>query len=85
MIQRKLTKTITIGNRQVGGQAPILVQSMTKTNTCQIEETISQIKELEAAGCELVRVAVPNKDAARALAEIKKAIQIPLIADIHFD
>jgi (E)-4-hydroxy-3-methylbut-2-enyl-diphosphate synthase len=58
---------------------------MTKTNTCHIEETISQIKELEAAGCELVRAAVPDKEAARALKEIKKGIQIPLIADIHFD
>jgi (E)-4-hydroxy-3-methylbut-2-enyl-diphosphate synthase len=85
MIPRKITKAINIGNCQIGGGAPILVQSMTKTDTTKVDETIAQIRELERAGCELVRVAVPDKAAARALRDIKRAIQIPLIADIHFD
>ena len=85
MINRRESKPITIGTVTVGGNAPIVVQSMTKTDTRNINATIQQIKELEAAGCELVRVAVPDSEAAQAIREIKKKISIPLIADIHFD
>ena len=85
MKQRRISKAIKIGNVTVGGGAPIVVQSMTKTDTRDVMSTINQIKELEECGCELVRVAVPDKAAARALPAIKKGISIPLIADIHFD
>lgn len=74
-----------MGDLQIGGGAPVVVQSMTCTDTRDIRATLSQIKELEAAGCEAVRVAVPDMEAAGALAEIKKHIKMPLIADIHFD
>jgi (E)-4-hydroxy-3-methylbut-2-enyl-diphosphate synthase len=82
---RRISKAIQIGDVTVGGGAPIVVQSMTKTNTRDVMSTINQIKELESCGCELVRVAVPDAEAARALPAIKKGISIPLIADIHFD
>ncbi|MEE8204921.1 MAG: flavodoxin-dependent (E)-4-hydroxy-3-methylbut-2-enyl-diphosphate synthase [Dehalococcoidales bacterium] len=82
---RRISKAIQIGDVTVGGGAPIVVQSMTKTDTCDVMSTIKQIKELESCGCELVRVAVPDAEAARALPAIKKGISIPLIADIHFD
>ncbi len=85
MIQRRISKPIQIGSVTIGGSAPIVVQSMTSTDTRDIMSTISQIKELEEYGCELVRVAVPDAEAARAIAAIKKGISIPLIADIHFD
>ena len=85
MIQRRVSKPIQIGSVTVGGSAPIVVQTMTSTDTHDIMSTISQIKELEEYGCELVRVAVPDAEAARAIAAIKKGISIPLIADIHFD
>jgi len=85
MNRRRKSKPIQIGNITIGGNAPIVVQSMTKTDTRNIMSTISQIKELEDCGCELVRVAVPDSEAARAVADIKKNISIPLIADIHFD
>lgn len=81
----KDTKKIRIGNRYIGGGEPILLQSMTNTHTQDIKETVEQIKKLESAGCDIVRVAVPDMDAAKAVAEIKKAIRIPLVADIHFD
>ena len=85
MAMKKLTKQITIGNVQIGGGAPVVVQSMTKTDTRDVPSTISQIKRLESAGCEIVRVAILNTDAARAIKGIKKKIKIPLIADVHFD
>lgn len=73
-----------MGSVRIGGEAPISVQSMTKTDTRDVRKTIGQIRRLERAGCEIVRVAVVDEEAARAIAEIKKCIQIPLIADIHF-
>jgi len=73
------------GGVQIGNRAPIVVQSMTKTKTEDVSATVKQIKQLERAGCEVIRVAVPNQTAAQALKEIKKRIKIPLIADIHFD
>ena len=79
------TKEIHIGNRVIGGGNPILIQSMTNTKTEDVEATVQQILELEAAGCEIIRCAVPTLEAAYALAEIKKQIHIPLVADIHFD
>ncbi|HCC69277.1 MAG TPA: 4-hydroxy-3-methylbut-2-en-1-yl diphosphate synthase [Nitrospiraceae bacterium] len=82
---RKRTRQIAIGNVKIGGDAPIVVQSMTKTDTADIVSTVAQIKELEAVGCEAIRVAVPDMDSAVAISEIKRAISIPLIADIHFD
>jgi (E)-4-hydroxy-3-methylbut-2-enyl-diphosphate synthase len=84
MIPRRQTCQISIGFVKVGGDAPISVQSMTKTDTREIRKTIQQIKLLETAGCEIVRVAVVDENAAQAITEIKKRIQIPLIADIHF-
>ncbi|HEU65523.1 MAG TPA: flavodoxin-dependent (E)-4-hydroxy-3-methylbut-2-enyl-diphosphate synthase [Chloroflexi bacterium] len=82
---RRISKPLRIGNLTVGGDAPIVVQSMTKTDTRNIPATISQIKELEECGCEIVRVAVPDKEAAESLADIKENVALPLIADIHFD
>jgi (E)-4-hydroxy-3-methylbut-2-enyl-diphosphate synthase len=84
-MKRHPTKSISIGNIKVGGRAPISVQSMTKTDTRDAAATISQIHELEEAGCEIIRVAVPDKNTAQKLKEIKKSIAIPLIADIHFN
>ena len=69
----------------VGGGNPISVQSMTKTDTRDIKATVKQIKALEKAGCEIIRLAVPDMDAAKALGRIKKSVSIPMIADIHFD
>lgn len=83
--KRRNTKPVFIGTVQVGGDAPVVVQSMTSTNTSNISETVDQIIRLEAAGCEIVRVAVPDLKAAEALPEIKKQVSAPLIADIHFD
>lgn len=82
---RKQTREITIGNKAIGGKNPILIQSMTNTRTEDIKGTIAQIQRLTAAGCEIIRCAVPTMEAAEALAEIKKGITIPLVADIHFD
>ena len=84
-IHRKTTKKIKIGSLEIGGGSPIAVQSMTKTNTSDIDATVKQIHQLERAGCQLVRSAVPDKESANALKEIKKQINIPLIADIHFN
>ena len=82
---RDHTKKIKIGNVTIGGGSPVAIQSMTNTKTENVEETVSQILRLEKAGCEIVRCAVPNMEAAKALKEIKKRIHIPLVADIHFD
>ncbi len=79
------TKKIRIGSRYIGGGEPVLIQSMTNTHTQNVRETVEQIKRLEAEGCDIVRAAVPDMDAAKAIADIKKAITIPLVADIHFD
>jgi (E)-4-hydroxy-3-methylbut-2-enyl-diphosphate synthase len=84
-IKRKKTRQITVGKVKIGGSAPIAVQSMTNTPTQDIAATVSQIKRLQAAGCEIVRVAVPDQEAASAVAAIKSQIDIPLIADIHFN
>ncbi len=85
MIKRRLSKQIQIGDVKIGGDAPISVQSMCNTDTRDISATVRQIKELQEAGCELIRLAVLNKDAASAVKEIKKHVEIPVIADIHFD
>ncbi len=84
-IQRRVSKEVRIGSRKLGGTNPIIVQSMTTTDTRDVAATVKQIQRLEQAGCEVVRVAVLNMEAADQLAEIKKRIQIPLVADIHFD
>ena len=82
---RKETKVINIGERKIGGGNPVAIQSMTNTKTEDVESTVAQILALEKAGCEIIRCAVPNMEAAQALQEIKKQIHIPLVADIHFD
>lgn len=82
---REKTKIIKIGDRYIGGGNPILIQSMTNTKTEDVEATVAQILALEKAGCEIIRCTVPTLEAAKALAEIKKRIHIPLVADIHFD
>ncbi len=84
-MKRKRTRQIRLGHLKIGGGAPIVVQSMTKTDTRDVDATVSQIMALERAGCEAVRVAVLDMDAASAIREIKRRINIPLIADIHFD
>jgi len=83
--ERRKTRQIHVGGIPIGGDAPIVVQSMTTTDTRDIQGTIEQIHQLENAGCEIVRVAVPTKEDAQALPKIKAAIRIPMIADIHFD
>lgn len=82
---RDNTKEVKIGNKVIGGGNPILIQSMTNTKTEDVEATVAQIKELEAAGCDIIRCAVPTMKAAEALSKIKEQINIPLVADIHFD
>lgn len=85
MTNRNETKEIRIGNRVIGGGHPILIQSMCNTKTDDVQATTAQIHALERAGCDIIRVAVPDMEAAMALKEIKRAIRIPLVADIHFD
>ena len=82
---REKTKVISIGNKVIGGENPILIQSMTNTKTEDIEATVKQILKLEAVGCDIVRCTVPTMEAAEAIAKIKEQIHIPLVADIHFD
>ena len=82
---REHTRVVHIGDRVIGGGNPILIQSMTNTKTQDVAATVAQIKELQLAGCELIRLAVPDMDAAKAFSEIKKQVEIPMIADIHFD
>lgn len=84
-MNRNQTKEVKIGNRIIGGGNPIAIQSMTNTRTEDVAATVAQIKKLTKAGCEIIRCAVPTMEAAEALAEIKKQISIPLVADIHFD
>ncbi|TKJ41011.1 4-hydroxy-3-methylbut-2-en-1-yl diphosphate synthase [candidate division LCP-89 bacterium B3_LCP] len=85
MIQRRVTKRITVRGLGLGGDEPVRVQSMTSTHTTDIRATIDQIKQMEAVGCELVRLAVPDNLAVEAFAEIRQQTDLPLIADIHFD
>ena len=82
---RDNTKVVKIGNKVIGGGNPILIQSMTNTKTEDVAATVAQIKELEQAGCDIIRCAVPTMEAAKAIAKIKQQINIPLVADIHFD
>lgn len=84
-ITRHSTKTVKIGNKIIGGNNMILIQSMCNTKTEDVDATVNQIHELEDSGCDIIRVAVPNKEAAMALSKIKSKINIPLVADIHFD
>jgi len=85
MIKRRKTRIIQVGNIAIGGDNPISIQSMTTTKTPDIKATVQQIKELAIAGCDIVRVAVPDITSAKAIQQIKQQTSIPLIADIHFD
>ena len=80
-----MKREVTVGGIKIGGDAPISIQSMTNTDTKNVAETVNQIKRLETAGCQIIRVAVPDMEAAQAVGEIKKQIKIPLVSDIHFD
>lgn len=82
---RKLTRVVKVGNLLLGGNNPIIIQSMTNTKTDDVTSTVKQILKLEEVGCQMVRVAVPNEQAANAISKIKREIHIPLVADIHFD
>lgn len=84
-MDREATKEIKIGNKVIGGGNPVLIQSMTNTKTEDVSATVEQIQKLEGEGCDIIRCAVPDMEAAKALTEIKKHIKIPLVADIHFD
>ncbi|MCR4797651.1 MAG: flavodoxin-dependent (E)-4-hydroxy-3-methylbut-2-enyl-diphosphate synthase [Lachnospiraceae bacterium] len=84
-MERMKTREIKIGDSAIGGENPILIQSMTNTKTHDVKSTVEQILKLEKAGCDIIRCAVPDEKAAKAIAEIKKEIHIPLVADIHFD
>src|SRR5574341_444971 len=85
LIQRKKTRQITLGSVKIGGGAPVAVQSMCNTDTRDARATVGQIARLEEAGCEIVRLAVPDEEAARAIGKIRKGTAMPLVADIHFD
>lgn len=80
-----MKREVTVGGIKIGGNSPISIQSMTNTDTRNVAETVNQIRRLETAGCQIIRVAVPDMEAARAVGEIKKQIKIPLVSDIHFD
>ncbi|WP_286803634.1 flavodoxin-dependent (E)-4-hydroxy-3-methylbut-2-enyl-diphosphate synthase, partial [Marinobacter sp. UBA2498] len=84
-IIRRKSRQIMVGNVPVGGDAPIAVQSMTNTETCDVEATVGQIKALQEAGADIVRVSVPSMDAAEAFGKIREQVSLPLVADIHFD
>ncbi|MCD4820218.1 MAG: flavodoxin-dependent (E)-4-hydroxy-3-methylbut-2-enyl-diphosphate synthase [Candidatus Cloacimonetes bacterium] len=84
-MKRKMTRVIKLGNILIGGENPITIQSMTNTDTRDTKATIGQIKSLEKAGCEIIRIAIPDMEAAHSISTIQKEIKIPLIADIHFD
>ncbi len=84
-INRRVSRQIFVGDVAIGGTAPISVQSMTNTDTCDVNSTVSQILSLEKAGADLVRVSIPTMEAAEAFKKIKKNVNIPLITDIHFD
>ena len=82
---RKQKRIVNIGGVKIGGDNPVAIQSMCNTDTRDVKATVNQIHELENAGCEIIRVAVPDMVAAKAVADIKKQIHIPLVVDIHFD
>ncbi len=82
---RSNTRQVRVGNLKIGGGAPIVVQSMTNTDTCDVQATLAQIRDLSRAGCELVRVAIPDRAAAAALPALVRQSPVPLVADIHFD
>ncbi|MDY4488858.1 MAG: flavodoxin-dependent (E)-4-hydroxy-3-methylbut-2-enyl-diphosphate synthase [Candidatus Limivicinus sp.] len=84
-MERKMTKKINVGGLEIGGGSAVTVQSMCNTKTWDVEATVAQIKRLQAAGCEIVRLAVPDQRAAEAISQIKEQVDIPLVADIHFD
>ena len=84
-IKRRVSRQIHVGNVPVGGDAPISVQSMTNTETCDVEATVAQIRRLEEACADIVRVSVPSMEAAEAFREIRAQVNVPLVADIHFD
>jgi (E)-4-hydroxy-3-methylbut-2-enyl-diphosphate synthase len=84
-MDRKITRKVMVGNVAVGGGEPVSVQSMTSTPTSDVDATVEQIRRLEAVGCDIVRVAVPNRESAEAIRKIKEQIRIPIVADIHFD
>ena len=84
-MERRITKKVQIGDRVIGGGRPVLIQSMCNTKTEDAKATIGQIRKLEQAGCDIIRVAVPTMEAAESLSAIRKQIHIPLVADIHFD
>ena len=84
-IKRRKSRQIHVGNVPIGGDAPIAVQSMTNTETCDVEATVAQIQSIEAAGADLVRVSVPSMEAAEAFKAIRAQAALPLVADIHFD
>ena len=83
--KRKMTREVRVGDVKIGGNNPISVQSMTNTDTRDVEKTVAQIKRLEEVGCDIVRVAVVDMDAAKSISKIKEQVNIPIIADIHFD
>ena len=85
MTQRRVSMPLRIGSVTIGGDAPIAVQSMTKTDTRDVPATVNQIKQLEECGCEIVRVAVPDREAAEGISTIKRETSLPIVADIHFD
>lgn len=84
-IQRRVSRQISVGSVKVGGDAPISVQSMTNTETCDVDATVGQVEALDRAGADMVRISIPSMEAAEAFGEIRKRIELPLIADIHFD
>jgi (E)-4-hydroxy-3-methylbut-2-enyl-diphosphate synthase len=84
-IRRRKTRQIQVGNVKIGGDAPVVVQSMTTTDTKDVDATVAQINSLEKAGCEVVRIAVPEEKAAEAAGEIKKQVKLPIVADVHYD
>lgn len=84
-IERRKSRKVKVGKIFIGGDAPIAIQSMTTTDTCDVNGTVEQIHGLEELGCDIIRVSAPTMDAAKALKEIKKNISIPLVSDIHFD
>ena len=85
LIERRKSRQIKVGNVLIGGGAPISVQSMTSTDTMDVEATVAQIKALELAGADIVRVTVPTLDAVDAFAKIVKSVEVPIVSDIHFD
>ena len=84
-IKRRKSRQIHVGSVPVGGDAPISVQSMTNTDTCDVEATVGQIRRLQEVGADIVRVSVPDMDAAEAFGKIRKQVTLPLVADIHYD